>query len=98
VALHRAEVEVLRHVARAYRTTPAGADLFENGTPGLVLLREQSALQGAFLDRAVDIAEPDRLAKLHSRIEIFQYQPGTFARHRRPLDRHVIAIRIGAHA
>ena len=51
----------MRHVARAYRTAPAGADLFENGAPGLVLLREQSALQGAFLDRAVDIAEPDRL-------------------------------------
>ncbi len=98
VALHRTEVQVLRHVARADRTAPAGADLFEHGAPGLILLRKQSALQGAFLDCAIDIAEPGRLAKLHPRIEIFQNQPRTFARHRRPLDRHVIAVRIGDHA
>jgi hypothetical protein len=72
--------------------------LFENGAPCLVLLGEQSALHDTFLDRAIDIAEPDRLAKLHPRIEVFQNQPRTFARHRRPLDRHVIAVRIGDHA
>ena len=88
----------MRCVARAHRTAPAGSDLLENGVPGLVVVGEQGVLLGAFLDRAIDIAEPDRLAKLHPRIEVFQDQPRTFARHRRPLDRHVIAVRVGDHA
>src|SRR3984893_16360284 len=41
---------------------------------------------------------PTRLAQLPPGVWVFQNQPRTFARHRRPLDRHVIAVRIGDHA
>ena len=59
---------------------------------------KQAALQRAFLDRAVDFAETDRLAHLHPRIEIFEHLAGLLAGLRRAFQRDMIAIRIGEHA
>ena len=89
---------VLRRIARADTPAPAGADLLENSARPLVLLRKQSALHRAFLDRTIDIAEAYRLAELNPCIEIFQNQPRMFARFHRAFDRHMIAVRIGGHA
>ena len=69
MALQRAQVEVLRGVAGAHGTAPARADLLEGDASGLGLPGKQRALQGAFLDRAVDVAERDRLAKLDPAIQ-----------------------------
>ncbi len=43
-------------------------------------------------------ASPSRRANPPPAMQFFQNQPRTFARHRRPLDRHVIAVGIGDHA
>ena len=97
VALQVAQIEVLRRVAGAHHAAPAGGDLLENRAADLGV-GKQAALQRAFLDRAIDIAEADRLAELYPRIEVFEHVAGLFAGFRGALDRDLIADGVGEDA
>jgi len=68
MALQRAQIEILRKVARAHRATLARAICFERTAPGFGVGKEAS-LPCAFLDGAVDVAKADVLAQLHAAIE-----------------------------
>ncbi len=95
VAFQGAQIKVLRGVARPHGAAPARADLLEGDAARLGLLGEQRALQRAFLDRAVDVAERHRLAELYAPIEIFEHKPGVLAGVLRALDRDEIAVGVG---
>ncbi len=91
ITLHRAQILVLRGVAGAHQPAFAGDDLLE-GAARRFGVGEEAALTRGFLDRAVDVAERDRLALGDPLVKRLQHAAGVLARFRLALQRDVIAI------
>jgi hypothetical protein len=98
VMLEGAQIEILIDCAGAHGAALARAELLEHAATGLVVSGEQIALNGAFLNGAVDIAQRQPLALPDAGIKIFEHAAGVLGRFRRTLDRHMVAVGVGDHA
>ena len=94
VLFQKAQIEILRRVARPHHAALAGAHMLEDAARRLrsLVLGKQRALQRAFLDGAVHIAQGDGLPMPHALVENFEHSPRLFAGLGRALDDDVIAI------
>ena len=92
MALQFAHIEILRRRPGAHRSLLARRNLLEGRARAAAFAGKEIALQGAFLDRAIDIAHGRRMARARPRPQNLQHPPGVADRVRLALDDDMIAI------
>ena len=94
-ASQRLDVGVLRGVAGPHRAALAGRDLVEDAASRRCLGRKQHALEGALLDRAVDVAERQRRAVADALVQPLQHAPRLLGGLGRAFDDDAVAVDVG---